>query len=147
MTRSPAKAHVLPVAPLPPRRKRKPERETAVYVYGARHPEQPTCWLAAFSDQPCAGPLEHAHLIEQQTLKREGLGRYLGDAAVWEWACRRHHFGFDSRLRVFVPRTALSEETERFAAAHGLTDYLDRRYGEREPIAAVLRVEESSTDG
>jgi hypothetical protein len=124
-----AKAGVRPVAPFPPRRRSKPAREHAIYVYGARHPEQPTCWLARFAQDGCAGQLDHAHLVPQQTLRKLALGRYLGDAAVWEWACRHHHFLFDAHLRLFVPRSALSEETERFAAANGLADYLDRRYG------------------
>lgn len=131
-----AKAGVVPVPPLPPRRK-KEKREHAIYVYGARHPEQPTCWLAQFdeSDNECSGAIEHAHLFRQQTLRKLGLGRYLGDAAVWEWACRHHHFRFDNYRGLFVPRCALSEETERFSAANGLGDYLDKHFGEREMAA------------
>jgi hypothetical protein len=133
---SDAKAGVLPVAPLPPRRNKKPEREHAVYVYGHRHPEQPVCFLAAYATDACAGQLEHAHLIPKAKLRQLGLGRYLGDAAVWEYACRRHHFRFDALLGLHVPRAALSGETERFAAAHGLTDYLDQRFGGRQEAAA-----------
>jgi hypothetical protein len=125
-----AKANVLPV-PKPEPQPKGRKREHAIYIYGHRHPEKPVCWFATFAETPCAGLLEHAHLIDQQTLRKLGLARYLGDAAVWEWACRRHHFGFDSRLRVFVPRSALSQETERFAAAHGLGEHLARRFGER----------------
>jgi hypothetical protein len=124
-----AKSGVHPI-PKPERQPKGRKREHTIYVYGHRHPEVPVCWFIPFVETPCAGQLEHAHLIDQQTLRKLGLGRFLGDAAVWEWACRRHHFGFDSP-RVFVPRSALSQETERFAAAHGLVEHLDRRYGER----------------
>jgi hypothetical protein len=130
-----AKAGVVPIPrrPLP----KKKDTPKATYVYGERHVENPTCWLAQFCEaQPCGGALEHAHLIPQRTLRELGLGRYLGDAAVWEQACRRHHFLFDAHLKVFVPRSALSDETERFAAANGLVDYLDRRYGAREAVSA-----------
>lgn len=130
-----AKAGVRPVSPLPPRRRDKKPRETATYVYGARHVEDPTCWLKQFAEDACAGHIEHAHVIPQQILRKEGLGRYLGDAAVWEPACRHHHFLFDAHLKIFVPRSALSDETERFAAAHGLTEYLERRYGARQPTS------------
>jgi hypothetical protein len=94
------------------------------------------CWLRAFSDKPCAGRMDRAHLIERQRLKKEGLGEHVLDEATWRPACRLHHFSFDAFRGVVVPRLALPVETERFAERHGLGWYLDRRFGEPQDVAA-----------
>lgn len=95
------------------------------------------CWLRQFSDRPCEGPACHkAHLLKQQTIRRafpRGVkvpAKVLWDPRVWRRACRRHHHDFDNG-RLVVPRESVPEDTERFAAEHRLSWYLDKRYARK----------------
>lgn len=101
------------------------------------------CWLAQFGRGDCRGPLQKAHLIAKQTLRREVIGHpkpkrgwtadefaLLWDERVWVLACELHHGRFDGH-RLVVPREALPEPLEAFAVEIGLGHWLDRRYGER----------------
>jgi hypothetical protein len=110
----------------------------------------PGCWLAQFSNVPCDGRLVKAHLISKQRIKRElrghddlgydGLDLVLWDRRVWVPACGGlsglggHHGALDGRI-LSVPRSALPEGLEAFAAEYGLTWSLDRDFGLREAAA------------
>jgi hypothetical protein len=125
-----AKAGVMPV----PRRKpkAKPDRET-LYTFGCLPAEMPECWLAQFMPSvSCDGRMERAHLIREQTIRRE-VSRsklILWAPAVWRPACHRHHGELDQTKALRIPRGAIPVETEQWAAGHGLAWWLDREYGE-----------------
>jgi hypothetical protein len=106
-----------------------------------------TCWLAQFSEVPCDGHLVRAHLISKQRIRRElsmmtADDRYeiIWDQRVWVPACGGisglggHHGALDGRI-LSVPRSALPEGLEAFAAEYGLTWSLDRDFGLREAAA------------
>jgi hypothetical protein len=101
----------------------------------------PRCWLAhncvwegPGELPPCSGRLVRAHLIERQTLKREGLGQLVDDERTWVLACggeegsSGHHGLFDVSRTLRLRRSAVPPATIRFARQHGLEWYLDRRY-------------------
>jgi hypothetical protein len=104
------------------------------------------CWLAQFSDTPCDGQLIRAHLISKQRIKREihrpleEMFRIVWDERVWVPACGGisglggHHGALDGRI-LSVPRSALPEGLEAFAAEYGLSWALDRDFGLREAAA------------
>lgn len=106
-----------------------------------RSPVVEGCWLARFSDRPCDGRFDRAHLIAKQTIKRELRGQYdaseLGKIVwhhtVWVHACRRHHGDFDNWAIGFrrVRREDLPMGLEMFAEEFGLVPTLDRLYGLR----------------
>lgn len=129
-----AKANVTPVPPLPPRRRReKPERET-LYTFGCLPEEIPACFLAQFAPGvSCSGRMQKAHLIREQVIRREvsRAKAVLWHPAVWRPACVRHHSLLDQKRTLKIPRSAIPAETEAWAAANGLTYWLDKTYGER----------------
>lgn len=91
------------------------------------------CWLAAFSDVPCDGRMEKAHLVRQQTIKREIRGAEDPKAILWDSrvlrpGCYRHHTMLDQAKTLRIPREAIPVETEQYAAELGLTWWLDRTY-------------------
>lgn len=98
------------------------------------------CWLAQFSEVPCDGQLVRAHLIPKQRIKREATAAAVWDERVWVPACGGptgiggHHGMLDGR-QLSVPRSALPEGLEAFAAKHGLSWSLDRDFGLREVAA------------
>lgn len=103
------------------------------------------CWLAAFSDVPCDGPTDRAHLLKKEVLKRElkiaatdevALQRFIWHPAVWVHACRFHHGQFDA-YRLKVPREKLPETCERFADIFGLTWLVERTYGPHPEVGAT----------
>lgn len=92
------------------------------------------CFLARFSDKPCSGRMDKAHLLKQQTLRREHV-EDVWDPRVWVPACRSHHAAFDVARTIRIPRSDLPVGLERFAEAHGLAYWLEREYGTRREAA------------
>ena len=128
-----AKADVVPVPPLPPRRRSKPPERETLYTFGGLPVEIPACFLAQFTGTPCGGRMERAHLIREQTIRRE-VSRsklILWAPAVWRPACHVHHGELDQSKKLRLPRSAIPAETELWAATNGLTYWLDKTYGER----------------
>lgn len=125
-----AKAGVMPIPR--PERQSKTHRET-LYTFGRLPSDIPACWLAQFaSGASCEGRMQKAHLIRAQVIRRE-VSRdktVLWTPAVWRPACYRHHMMLDHAKTLTIPRSAIPAETERWAAEHGLTWWLDRTYGE-----------------
>src|SRR5215207_1035996 len=99
------------------------------------------CYLARFSDRPCAGRLIKAHLIPRQLLRRELGASFEAHGDTWVWACggimgnSGHHGMLDQSRTLRIPRIALPFYVEDFAAKHGLGWWLDREYGPREAAA------------
>jgi hypothetical protein len=98
--------------------------------------ETPTCWLRTFGSGDCYGRLVRAHLIPQQTLKKEisyVCPQILWDPRVWVWACGgvmgqgSHHGMFDAH-RIIVPYVDLPVGLLEFAEEHGLLWYLEKHY-------------------
>lgn len=127
----------------------------------ALHPER--CWFADNIPGlgPCDGRLVRAHLIPAQRIRRNETTRrssefgqrwpvtrgerteldlLVWDARAWVPACggvsglAGHHGRFDNR-QFYVPRVLVPEQTEQFAAEHGLTWSLDASFGPREMVA------------
>jgi hypothetical protein len=106
------------------------------------------CWVAqnVIGCGPCDGQLVRGHLISKQRIKRElhlpleELFKVLWDERVWVPMCGGvsglggHHGAVDGRI-LSVPRSALPEGLEAFAAEYGLTWSLDRDFGLREAAA------------
>lgn len=97
--------------------------------------ESAECWLRQFSELPCAGPLEHAHLVEKQRLRKEGHADLIPDPRTWRPACRKHHTALDHFRGLVVPREAIPGELEKLCDEIGLTWALDKRFGERSVAA------------
>jgi hypothetical protein len=98
------------------------------------------CWLKQFTDTPCDGRMDRAHLIPRQLMRRELKGRpdlpaLLVDGRGWMPACRKHHSAFDTARTLRVPRYALPEAVERFAEGLGLLWWIEREFGEIEEAA------------
>jgi hypothetical protein len=106
------------------------------------------CWLAQFSDARCDGQLVRAHLIARQRIVREVTKRLpkeeafqiIWDPRVWVPACGGPtgiggHHGMLDGYSLSVPRSALPEGLEAFAAEYGLSWALDRDFGLREAAA------------
>lgn len=109
------------------------------------------CWLAQFGliETPtglvpahlhptlgkCDGPMDPAHLIPKQLLRRELGSRWVGFEEIVVPGCRRHHDLMDTARRLKIPRDALPESVERFADAHGLAWWLEREYRDLEAAA------------
>jgi hypothetical protein len=134
-TRSPeAKANVQPIPKPEPQPKGRRERERpTLYTYGFLPGETPTCFLAQFTDTPCAGRLELAHLIRAQKIRQHVSNKH---AVVWSeqvlrWACHSHHGMLDQAKTLRIPREAIPAETEQWASEHGLSWWLDETYGDR----------------
>lgn len=92
------------------------------------------CFFAQHSPHACDGPMDRAHLIAKQRIKRELRGQEdLMDQAVWHpavwvWACRRHHGDFDNK-RMRFGRGDVPAQVEAYAEALGLTWSLDADFG------------------
>jgi len=125
-------------------------RDEAIYLYGIEgyamtHGD---CWLAAFSEEPCDGRMQKAHLVRQQVIYRElrtkltnggttvnGARETAWDNRAWRPACYRHHTMLDQSRTLRVPRSAIPEDTEQYAEGLGLGWWLDREYGPVEAAA------------
>jgi hypothetical protein len=95
------------------------------------------CWLARFNPSvPCDGPMDRAHLLAKQSLKREVSAdpRLVWHPSLWVWACRRHHVDLDNHV-FRIGRGDLPEATELAAEILGLGWLLDREYGPLEDAA------------
>lgn len=115
------------------------------------------CWLARFDPdgRPCDGPPDRAHLIPKSLIRRrlreggitdlKAQGGVVWSRAVWVCACRYHHGQLDVSKRLRVPRGAIPQETEAYAAILGLTGWLDREYGRRD-ADSLPRPSESDDD-
>lgn len=126
VTSTEAKAGVRPI----PKPEREPPEHETQYIFGALPAEIPTCFLAQFTGTPCAGRLERAHLICEQTIRKH-VSRsklVLWAPAVWRPACHAHHWMLDQAKTLRIPRSAIPAETEAWAAEHGLLWWLDRTY-------------------
>jgi hypothetical protein len=98
------------------------------------------CWLKQFTDTPCDGRMDRAHLLPRQLMRRELKGRpdlpaLLVDGRGWMPACRAHHSAFDTARPMRVPRSSLPEGLESFAEGLGLLWWIEREYGEIEEAA------------
>jgi hypothetical protein len=101
------------------------------------------CWVAfnVPGCGPCDGPLVRAHLIKQQTIRREAGKQHVWDDRVWVPCCGGptgvggHHGQLDYARSLRIPRSALPVMVEEFAAEHGLTWWLEREYGATELAA------------
>lgn len=113
----------------------------ATYTYACDlEGERASCFLAQFAETPCWGRLEKAHLIRQQTIRREVLRNLpdddqdpqaiMWDQRVWVPACEVHHHQLDKSKVLRIPRAGLPSETEEYAQDYDLTWWLDRTYGE-----------------
>lgn len=99
-----------------------------------------TCWVALHvpNPGPCNGQLVRAHLIKQQTIRREAGKAHVWDDRVWvpvcggPTGCSGHHGQLDYSRTLRIPRDALPIAVEEFAAEHGLTWWLEREYGPAE---------------
>ena len=117
----------------------------AIYTYGFGIDGEPIeCFLAAFTDTPCGGRMERAHLIPKQLIRRElrtlGIPRDEITAAVWDeraWrpACRYHHRHMDMVRDLRIPREGIPADTEQYAAQYGIEWWLTREYGPLEAAA------------
>lgn len=92
---------------------------------------QSRCWLARFSDDPCRGVIQLAHLIPKQRLRQY----HVPEGAIWDgrvlcFGCERHHGQLDMARTLRIPRDDLPPEVEAFAFEHGLMWSLDRDYGQ-----------------
>lgn len=101
------------------------------------------CWFATFGFMengdripPCDGRLVRCHLIPKQIIRR-ARGKVWDDRA-WVWACggpignAGHHGMLDTSKTLRLPRVAIPDETEEFAAELGLEWWLDRTYGAKD---------------
>lgn len=94
-----------------------------------------TCWWKDRGQGPCDGPIDRAHWIPKQRIRREfrhlaaeTLKELVWHPAVWSPMCRRHHGDFDSG-KLKVAREQLPVPVERYAEVFGLAWSLDASYG------------------
>jgi hypothetical protein len=100
------------------------------------------CWLARFNASvPCDGPMDKAHLLPKQRIKRqfagsdpETLRAVIWHRSLWVPACRRHHGDFDNYV-FRITREDLPEGLEYAAHVLGLGWSLDADYGSLEDAA------------
>lgn len=97
---------------------------------------QPECFLRQFSTKPCYGRLVRAHLIPQQTLKKEIAyvnTAILWDERVWAWACGGvvgdggHHGELDQK-KIIIPYLDLPFTLLEYAHEHGLMWWIERHF-------------------
>lgn len=102
-----------------------------------------SCFLAAFTDTPCAGRLIKAHLIPQQRIKREfpkghngvSLTALLNDSRSYVLACggiignSGHHGELDYSRKIRIPLDQIPDGTKTFAQELGLLVWLEHEYG------------------
>lgn len=91
------------------------------------------CFFAVHSEKPCDGPMDRAHLLPKQRLRREVSDdpRLVWHPSVWVWGCRRHHAAFDARM-LRLAREDVPEVTELAAKVLGMEWSLDQMYGPRD---------------
>lgn len=82
----------------------------------------------------CVGPVQGAHLISQQALKKRGLEAHLWDRRNGIAVCEKAHMRNDAAIERF-PAARIPAEAWEFAAWLGLTYLLERTYGKRELAA------------
>ncbi len=80
----------------------------------------------------CEKPIQAAHLIPKQSLRRRGLYEHVYDPRNGIGACYRAHRRSDSGLERF-PAHCISDEAWEFAEELELDWYLEKLYGERVP--------------
>lgn len=86
----------------------------------------------------CGGPLQRAHLIPKQRIRREfkgelseeNLAHVVWHPSAWRWMCALHHASFDAG-RLKLRRDQVPQDTEHFAAVWELGWSLDASYGPR----------------
>jgi len=85
-----------------------------------------------FHDDPadCEPPVQAAHVIGRQTLRRHGLSGHAWDRRNRVFACYRAHRRSDLAVERF-PVDRLPESVWEFAADTGLLWWLERIYGRR----------------
>lgn len=118
----------------------------------AYHGAERFCWLSYHDpkQRPCIGTFERFHFVSRQRIEH-ALGALLpwGAAGTEEWnhfadlmllaawdprigatACHGHHRRLDSALTptLTVPRSALPDHVEDWAADYGLEHELDRKF-------------------
>lgn len=105
------------------------------------------CFLAQFSDTPCDGRMQKAHLLRAQTIRRElntkvhkedwrgDLASAVWDPRAWRPACYRHHTMLDQARTLRIPREAIPADTVEYARELGLLWWVDRTYRERELLS------------
>ena len=76
----------------------------------------------------CEPPIQAAHLIPQQTLRKEGFSEHLWDPRNGVGACYRAHRRSDAAVERF-PVERIPEAAWQFAEELGLTWKLERLYG------------------
>lgn len=102
------------------------------------HPRR--CWLKATvaGCGPCEGPLERAHLIRAQVIRREVDAEFetLWDPRCWAPACSRHHRMLDHSRQIRITFEQLPASVHEFAAekdpqtrtGNALSAWLAREY-------------------
>jgi hypothetical protein len=78
------------------------------------------CYLAQFTDTPCDGQYDRAHLIPQQRLRQAGIGAIACDTRSWVPACRKHHHAFDFAKTIRLTLDQYPPAFCEFADQHGL---------------------------
>jgi hypothetical protein len=95
------------------------------------------CWLASVGcPGSCDGPMDRAHLIPKQRIRRELRGdltrEQLDEAiwhpSVWRWACRFHHGQLDNGA-FHLDRSLLPASVAEFARIWGMEWSIDSDYG------------------
>jgi hypothetical protein len=94
------------------------------------------CWFAGRTDAgPCDGPIDKAHWVPKQRIKREfrevakpQLDELIWHPSVWSPMCRRHHSAFDAKM-LRIRREEVPLRAERWAAIFGMTWSLDADFG------------------
>lgn len=79
----------------------------------------------------CEPPLDAAHVVPAQTLRKLGLDHLVYDPLNGVAICRRHHSRHDLCVEK-IPRHVLPARCFAWASAHGLTEHLERHW----PVAA-----------
>lgn len=90
----------------------------------------------------CEPPLQGAHVLPQQALKRRGLHAHLWDTRNGVGSCYRAHRRSDGALERF-PREKIPPQADEFAQEHGLGWMLDNLY----PRKAEQAFRDTETNG
>jgi 5-methylcytosine-specific restriction endonuclease McrA len=89
--------------------------------------KQTVCSEPCLIGDGCDGPLQAAHVIPQQALKKRGLHHLLWDPANGAPLCYRHHRRHDNHTEK-IPRSSLPAAALAWADTHGLTHVLERHW-------------------
>jgi hypothetical protein len=134
---------------LKPKRAKRARRagRNAIYTYACDiSGEVETCWLAQFSDEPCAGRMTKAHLLSKAAIRKEiwnqrdtlpiprelfpaTLRQLQDDRRCWRPACWSHHQALDFSRKLRIPRERLPREVEEYAEQYLVAWLLERTYG------------------